>query len=91
MEVSSVSSAIQNTNTVQQQNQPPRAKDVESNKDKDDVVSKAVAEKEAAQKVSTDKANSQKLAERISEEQVSTRPSPNGRGQIVGTIIDTQA
>jgi hypothetical protein len=91
MEVSSVSSAIQNTNAVQQQNQPPRAKDVESNKDKDDVVSKTVAEKEAAQKVSTDKANSQKLAERISEEQVSTRPSPNGRGQIVGTIIDAQA
>lgn len=91
MEVSSVSSSAQNTNAVQQQNQPPRAKEVENNKDKDDVVSKASAEKAAAQNAATEKANSQKVAERIAEEQVATRPSPNARGQIVGTIIDTQA
>jgi len=91
MEVSSVSSAIQNTNAIQQQNQPPRSKEVGNEKDKADAVSKEVAEKAAVQNAATDKANTQKLAERISEEQVATRPTPNGRGQIVGTIIDTQA
>lgn len=91
MQVNSVPSAAQNTNAVQQQSQPPRTKDIENDGDKDDVASKALAQKAAAQNATVKEDVSQKLSETKAAEQVASRISANARGQIVGSIIDTQA
>lgn len=91
MSVSSVPSGVQNTNAVQQQKELSRGKEVENDNDKDDAASKAVAQKAAAQKVAIEKIDSQKVDEKKAVVQAASRPSVNASGQIVGSVIDTQA
>jgi hypothetical protein len=91
MQVNSVPSVAQNTTAVQQQSQLSRTKDVENDGDKDDIASKALTQKATAQTSSVKEEVSQKISETKAAEQVATRISANARGQIVGSIIDTQA
>lgn len=101
MAVNSVSSTAQNANVFLQQEQASRTKEVENDNDKDDVASKAVTQKvdvqkAVAQQVVVEKSDAQKVdAQKIDEKkavvQTPPRPSVNTSGQIVGSIIDTQA
>lgn len=101
MAVDSVSSTTQNTNIFLQQQQASRAKEVENDNDKDDVASKSVTQKvdvqkAVAQQVVVEKSDAQKVDAQVADEKKAvvptvTRPSVNTSGQIVGSIIDTQA
>lgn len=101
MAVDSVSSTTQNSNIFLQQQQARSARDLENDKDKDDVATKSVAEKvdiqkAVSQQVVVEKSEAQKVDAKKAEEktpvvQTVARPSVNTSGQVVGSIIDTQA
>jgi hypothetical protein len=102
MAINSVSSTAQNSNIfLQQQEQVGRARDLEDSKKNDAVTAKPLdqkvdAQKAVAQQVVVEKSDAQKVDAQVTDEkkavvQAATRPSVNTNGQVVGTIIDTQA
>lgn len=97
MSVSLVSSNIQNANAVQQQKQPTRGQEMENNNDKNDVASKAAAQRvgvekaSAQQKVVAEKADAQKVDAQKENLKETQRATVNTRGRTVGSYIDSKA
>lgn len=102
MAVNSVSSTAQNSNIfLQQQEQVSRTRETENDREKDDITSRPVAQKVDLQKaveqqVVVEKQDAQRVDAKVADEkktvvQNTTRPTVNTSGQVVGSIIDTQA
>ena len=102
MVVNSASTTAQNSTVFsQQQEQVSRSRETENNRYKEDVASRPLAQKVDVQKaveqrVVVEKQDAQRVDANVADEkkavvQNTARPSVNTSGQVVGSLIDTQA